>query len=185
MPRARRRTCNLITTGHLGKCGERTDPARRGGCIDGVSGLPQIAQPSATFPRSIRLPRSAESVRSSRGAAVRGITGTLLVLLAVGYFASSAEWSTSHGAGAGTVRLEDGWRRTAQGWEQRSDWMAPASMQPEPFTRYIHPWTIAALQVLVSLLALQVACPAGRKTQRVRPRHADATPSDSPHHATA
>ena len=116
---------------------------------------------------------------------MRGITGTLLVLLAVCYFASSAEWSTSHGAGAGTVRLEDGWRRTAQGWEQRSDWMAPASMQPEPFTRYIHPWTIAALQLLVAMLALRLARPAARRIARVRPRHVDATTPDTQLRVTA
>lgn len=116
---------------------------------------------------------------------MRGITGTLVVLLAVGYFASSVEWSTSHSAGAGTTLLPDGWRRTAQGWEQRSDWMWRVSMQREPLARRIRPWKIAALQLLVSLLAFQLACPTGRKTPRVKPRHADATLSDRPQRVTA
>lgn len=116
---------------------------------------------------------------------MRGITGTLVVLLAVGYFASSVEWSTSHSAGAGTTLLQDGWRRTARGWEKRSDWMLCVSMQREPLARRVRPWTIAALQLLVSLLAFQLARPTGRKTRRVKPQHADATLPDRPHRVTA
>jgi hypothetical protein len=128
--------------------------------------------------------RSAEFAPSSRGAAVRGITGTLVVLLAVGYFASSVEWSASQCTETGTVLMPDGWRRTAQGWEQLSDWMMPVSPPREPFACRIRPWTIAALQLLVSLLALLLTCPDGRKLQDVKRRHADATVPDSPHRVT-
>ena len=116
---------------------------------------------------------------------MRGITGTLVVLLAVGYFASSAEWSASRSTGTGTVLMPDGWRRTAQGWEQVADWRMPVSPPREPFACRIRPWTIAALQLLVSLLALLLTCPADRKMQGVKPRHADAAIPDSRHRVTA
>jgi hypothetical protein len=116
---------------------------------------------------------------------VRRITVTLIVLLALGYFASRVEWSRSHSTCSATDRLDDGWRRTAQGWEHRSHWEVLASMQQEPFGRRCRPWTIAALQLLLSLLAFQLACPAVRQSRRLKRQHADATPSEHPHHVTA
>jgi len=116
---------------------------------------------------------------------VRGITGTLVVLLAIGYIASSVKWSTPPHADEEPQRLQDGWRRTAQGWEQRASWVAREPIKHVPCV--VHPWTVAALQVLFSLLALLLARPAGdrKRPPRVKPPHVDASRSECRLHPSA
>lgn len=115
---------------------------------------------------------------------MRGITGTLVVLLAIGYIASNVKWSTAPHANAEPERLQDGWRRTAQGWEQRASWVAREPAERVPCA--VRPWTVAALQVLLSLLALLLARPAGRKRPpRVKPPHVDASRSECRLHPSA
>lgn len=87
---------------------------------------------------------------------MRGIAGTIVVVLVVGYLASTIElpqaWSS---AGSNEVTLMDGWRRTANGWEFREAWEQPSgALQITPLAWRIHPFLLAALQVLVSLFAL-------------------------------
>jgi hypothetical protein len=116
---------------------------------------------------------------------MRGITGTLVVLLAVGYFASTVEWSASRAAGAPTSLTTDGWRRTAQGWEHQSQWATPLPTAQQPIAWHMRPWTLAALQVIVSLLAFWIVCPGTRATQCVTQRRVDAPNPGSPHPGTA
>lgn len=116
---------------------------------------------------------------------MRGIICTLVVLLAFGYIASNVPCATPTSRGATTVLLADTWRRTAQGWEQPSHWITPLSPPREPFTYGVRPWTIAALQLLVAMLALRLARPAARRIARVRPRHVDATTPDTQLRVTA
>ncbi len=90
---------------------------------------------------------------------MRGITGTLMILFVAGYGASTAElpraWSK---AVSPQVQVSDGWRRTADGWQRREVWERPVTAyQPAPLAWSIHPLTVAALQVLVSLFALVAA----------------------------
>jgi hypothetical protein len=111
---------------------------------------------------------------------VRGITGTLAVLLAVGYVLSQAGLPAVSSSGSVSVVHEDGWRRTAQGWEQVSGWRLPAM---EPVTRTghfsVHPATIAVLQLLVSLLLLRLDRSPYRTKAGVRPPSVDARPPNS------
>ena len=91
-----------------------------------------------------------------RGAVVRGITGTLVILFCAGYLASTVElpraWSNASGAQAHAM---DGWRRTATGWEWQRVWKRPQpSLDPPPVAWRIHPFTLASMQVLISLFAL-------------------------------
>lgn len=107
---------------------------------------------------------------SARGAFVRGITGTLVILLVAGYLASTVElpraWSSASTANAQAM---DGWRRTANGWEWQRVWKRPQPrLDPPPVAWRIHPFSIAALQVLVSLFALVWA----DKSHTATPRHA-------------
>lgn len=91
---------------------------------------------------------------------MRGITGTLVVLLAVGYFASRAGIPAVSRSGSEfgeRVAQEDGWRRTAQGWEQCLAWSSPVKetvFRPSSFL--VHPTTIAVLQLLVLLVTLRL-----------------------------
>lgn len=87
---------------------------------------------------------------------MRGISGTLVILFITGYVASTVElpraWSN---AASAKVEVADGWRRTAAGWEWDQVWLRPeASFERSPLAWHIHPFTVAALQVLVSLFAL-------------------------------
>jgi hypothetical protein len=111
---------------------------------------------------------------------VRGISGTLAVLLAVGYVLSQAGLPAASSTGSVSVVHEDGWRRTAQGWEQISGWQSPAM---EPATRpgrfSVHPATIAVLQLLVSLLVLRLDRSPHRTKEGVRPPSVDARPPNN------
>ena len=87
---------------------------------------------------------------------MRGISGTLVILFMAGYVASTVElpraWSNATSA---QVDVADGWRRTAAGWEWDQVWLRPeTSFEQPPLAWHIHPFTVAALQVLVSLFAL-------------------------------
>jgi hypothetical protein len=56
----------------------------------------------------------------------------------------------------------DQWRRTAHGWEQRSDWVmeSPARPAQHPVNfAAVHPLNIAVLQVLISVGALMLLPP--------------------------
>ena len=104
----------------------------------------------------------------ARGEAVRGITGTLVILFLAGYFASTVElpraWSS---ATPEHTHAMDGWRRTADGWEWHREWQRPqATLDPPPRAWRIHPFSIASLQVLISLFALVWA-----DRKRVTPQH--------------
>ena len=90
---------------------------------------------------------------------MRGITGTLVLLITVGYLASTVElpraWSDLSPTQA---KMADGWRRTTAGWEWHDGWERPiAALTQQPAAWRIHPFTIAALQVLTSLFALLCA----------------------------
>jgi len=105
---------------------------------------------------------------------VRGITGTLVTLCIVGYVAAVMEtpqvWSN---ATTKPVNLSDGWRRTATGWEWNDDWVAPPQSQTDPPAVWrLHPATLAAGQILFSLLALIWA----DRTRFGRTQHAAAKP---------
>ncbi len=96
---------------------------------------------------------------SLRGASVRGITGTVIILFIVGYGASTIElpraWSKASSA---QQRMDDGWRRTTHGWERCGTWkLPPAVHDSAPIAWRIHPLAIAAFQVLISLAALAAA----------------------------
>lgn len=87
---------------------------------------------------------------------MRGVAGTLVALCVIGYLASTVgqphlPQSTASG---------DSWRRTAQGWEDIRQWRqqdATSAAAMARAARNVHPLTIAALQVLVSLFALLLA----------------------------
>jgi hypothetical protein len=88
---------------------------------------------------------------------VRGITGTIALVLLVGYLAATVELPNawSHGGPEKRVDLSDGWRRTTGGWEWREAWVRPPrTLDPPPAAWRLHPAILAAAQLLVSLLAL-------------------------------
>lgn len=52
----------------------------------------------------------------------------------------------------------DGWRRTAQGWQQPEDWLVESgSGRNVPAITRVHPLILASLQILVSVSALLAA----------------------------
>ena len=55
---------------------------------------------------------------------------------------------------AGSHELQDGWRRTVDGWEQISEWTASAPDRPSGVASALHPLLIAGLQGLISCGAL-------------------------------
>ena len=95
---------------------------------------------------------------------MRGITGTLVILLAAGYLASIVElpkaWSgASPSAIQEPAKKHDPWRRTTAGWERTTRWeMSGGSQKPLAAWR-VHPLAIASLQVLISLFALLLTEP--------------------------
>ncbi len=102
---------------------------------------------------------------------MRGITGTVVLLLTVGYLASTIDlpltWSDTSEV---QVRLADGWRRTADGWEWHEVWNRSRTTEAvEPKAWRIHPVNIAMLQILISIFAL---CLAERRSDTVRQLHA-------------
>ncbi|MHB0961442.1 MAG: hypothetical protein ACYC6N_26285 [Pirellulaceae bacterium] len=111
---------------------------------------------------------------------MRGITLTLALLLVIGYVASRAGLPAVCSSGTVSIGQEDGWRRTAQGWEQNTRWNVPA-MQPAPASsqRFLHPAIIAGLQLLVALLMLCLDHAAHRAHGGVRPRCEDAAAQNS------
>jgi hypothetical protein len=110
---------------------------------------------------------------------VRGITGTLAVLLAAGYFLSQAGLSAVSSSAEVSPVQEDGWRRTAQGWEQVSGWQSLARERSRPSPFFMHPATIAALQLLASLLVLRLDRSADRTQEHVRRPFVDARPPNN------
>lgn len=99
---------------------------------------------------------------------MRGISGTLVILFIVGYLASTVElpqaWSN---ASSTEIQMTDGWRRTANGWEWDEVWKRPrTAFEQPPIAWRIHPFVIAALQVLISLFALVSAEPTPRASMR-------------------
>lgn len=86
---------------------------------------------------------------------MRTVMATVLVLLAAGYVASLAGSATSGGEGVSRAEStptgadDDGWRRTARGWERHDQWtrIAPAQLTA-PVPKTIHPLALAAAQML-------------------------------------
>jgi hypothetical protein len=61
----------------------------------------------------------------------------------------------------GPIKADDGWRRTAQGWERSSVWQAAPVRKPVIATNSSlpHPGQLAALEVVVSCLVLGLFAP--------------------------
>jgi hypothetical protein len=101
---------------------------------------------------------------------MRGIFFTTTTLLVLGWLASTVElpraWSHSD---TGATALRDDsegvfWRRTAQGWEKRTNWRLPGQLSRDvrqPLT--VHPVAIATLQGVVAVIALGLSHQAARK----------------------
>ena len=69
--------------------------------------------------------------------------------------------------------IDDGWRRTANGWEQIAAWQVPATSSPVPARRLdFHPGAMALLQALVIAAAFRFF---SGKTQAARNASPDAT----------
>ena len=92
---------------------------------------------------------------------MRAMITTLVLLFAAGGLAANLELpSSGPSASAKRAHPDDGWRRTATGWEQRSKWNLPDEQRTwHAAAARIHPLTIALFQLLVSLLALSLAGP--------------------------
>ena len=108
---------------------------------------------------------------------MRAIAATLIALLAVGYLASAVEFPhakllVAGSGGDGAVEdLSDGWRRTATGWQWREAWQRSDSKMVEPPAVWnVHPATLAAWQLLMSLFALVWAEPDKSESRRQVPR---------------
>lgn len=54
---------------------------------------------------------------------------------------------------------DDGWRRTAQGWEQVSAWERPPAVEVKVTPPLLHPLHLAAIQVIASTLVLAFFTP--------------------------
>jgi hypothetical protein len=67
-----------------------------------------------------------------------------------------------------TVQADDGWRRTAQGWERGTTWSGRGEshrhgpLEPEP----IHPAQLAVLEIAAGCLALACFAPSGLGVKR-------------------
>lgn len=136
---------------------------RRDGCKSILGSRPGINGKRASGIAATEPPSLTSSNHPTwpfeEGSALRGITGTLALLLVVGYAASTVElpraWSDASPA---VQKPADGWRRTANGWERQRSWRQSSETAFEPPAAWrIHPFTVAALQLLISLFAL-VSC---------------------------
>ena len=58
-------------------------------------------------------------------------------------------------------KVDDGWRRTIQGWEQKSAWQTAVDVHPAPVEPilWVHPGQLATLQIAASCLALGLFSP--------------------------
>ena len=102
---------------------------------------------------------------------MRTIIATLLILSLAGWLATRMPAGTPPFAGHGATRLDDGWRRTAQGWERRTQWALSNRTDQSTASFKLHPALLAAFQILVSLFAWVVSipsAPAHRNTDTLR-----------------
>jgi hypothetical protein len=101
------------------------------------------------------------------GAALRSHFFSLL-LLSLAFGLSTAGCSNFQGRGKGGV---DGrpvsWRRTEFGWEDASRWQLNATLRPLPTpATAVHPFVIAALELMISVGSLALGSHASRATRR-------------------
>lgn len=85
---------------------------------------------------------------------MRTVMATVLVLLAAGYVATHAGPPATGGDRGTTAQsmasgIDDGWRRTVNGWEHRDQWarITPAQLSA-PVPKTVHPMALAAAQLL-------------------------------------
>jgi hypothetical protein len=71
----------------------------------------------------------------------------------------------------GPVKADDGWRRTAHGWERSHAWQAVPVSKPVIATNSSlpHPGQLAALEVVVSCLVLGLFVPSCLRAKRESP----------------
>jgi len=135
---------------------------------------PRHAGPASQWARESQMPGFGFSCR---GPTLRGIIGTLVALGLCGYLAYRVDapraWS---GTSRDAAMRDDGWRRTADGWELRDSW-DPQSSGHQPVAARIHPLTLATLQLLVSLFVLVLGTRDPEPGPRPRYRHATARPA--------
>jgi hypothetical protein len=87
---------------------------------------------------------------------MRSIFSIVFVLSAIGLASCRFE---NQSADFEMERSQIDWVRTVDGWQKSTDWIP--SLAPPPA---VHPLTVAAAQLLVSLFALTAACrPGDRK----------------------
>lgn len=87
------------------------------------------------------------------GCTLKAFTTTLIVLATVFYVACNIDgrvtsnWAEAH---------SDSWRRTAQGWEEMTEWQEDEPVISPEWTQVgsIHPALVGSLQLLISLGAL-------------------------------
>ncbi len=86
---------------------------------------------------------------------MRGMIITFVLLVTAGCLASTMPLRPLVGHRSDAAAHDDGWRRTTDGWEKRASWHLPGSDQATATgLAKVHPFALAALQILVSLLAL-------------------------------
>ena len=84
---------------------------------------------------------------------MRAILGILLLLLGLGLVSCRFESQSADFENRGS---QSDWVRTVDGWQKTNNWIPSLAAPPA-----VHPLTIAAAQVLVSLFALTAAASPG------------------------
>ena len=94
---------------------------------------------------------------------MRSVVITGLILVLVGWAAIRIPAGDENRGICGSRSSSDLWRRTADGWEKRTDW--PVLDQPEPpiASLHVHPTLLAAFQVLVALFVFVASMPEAGK----------------------
>ena len=83
------------------------------------------------------------------------LTAAVCALAAFGFAGST--YAQAAAATPAAAPIDDGWRRTATGWEQTAAWRLAATTSPAPTWRVdFHPAALALLQALVIGAAFRV-----------------------------
>lgn len=105
---------------------------------------------------------------------MRGVLLTMFVLLATGYVASHAGRPTNPRGSERTAAADDGWRRTSQGWERRSQWHVQSKVAHHRAAENVpHPISLAIAQVLAVIGLWLLTTYARKAKQKLTPQNAD------------